>query len=159
MAQSGQSASAINTNYSNITIGSLEDLGGGLKLDFAYQLTANFNNLQNAQNRNSHIGIVSDSWGGIWYGTNEMLYESYYYTVDPLDGAAGLGGNLQILGTPGYGRVFDAPCHGPKRVRWHSGQRLRGLLSSRLERHLVQLAELQRLHRRCVRDPANVCRH
>ncbi len=32
----------INTNYSNITIASLEDLGGGLKLDFAYQLTANF---------------------------------------------------------------------------------------------------------------------
>src|SRR5262245_34297622 len=113
VAQSGTSASAINTNYSNITIGSLEDLGGGLKLDFAYQLTANFNQLNNAQNRNSHIGLVGDSWGGIWYGTNEMLYESYYYTVDPLDGAAGLGGNLQILGTPGYGRVFDAPASDP----------------------------------------------
>ena len=112
-AQTGTSASAINTNYSNITIGSLEDLGGGLKLDFAYQLTANFNNLQAASNRNSHIGLVSDSWGGVWYGTNEMLYESYYYTVDPLDGAAGLGGNLQILGTPGYGRVFDAPASDP----------------------------------------------
>jgi hypothetical protein len=113
VAQPGQSASAINTNYSNITVGSLEDLGGGLKLDFAYQLTANFNQLNNAQNRNSHIGIVSDSWGGVWYGTNEMLYEAYYYTVDPLDGAAGLGGNLQILGTPGYGRVFDAPTSDP----------------------------------------------
>ena len=113
VAQTGTSVSAINTNYSNITIGSLEDLGGGLKLDFAYQLTANFNNLQAATNRNSHIGIVSDSWGGVWYGTNEMLYESYYYTVDPLDGAAGLGGNLQVLGTPGYGRVFDAPGSDP----------------------------------------------
>jgi predicted porin len=113
VAQTGTSVSAINTNYSNITIGSLEDLGGGLKLDFAYQLTANFNQLNNAQNRNSHIGVVSDSWGGIWYGTNEMLYEAYYYTVDPLDGAAGLGGNLQILGTPGYGRVFDAPTSDP----------------------------------------------
>jgi predicted porin len=38
-----------------------------------------------------------------------MLYEAYYYTVDPLDGAAGLGGNLQMLGTPGFGNVFDAP--------------------------------------------------
>ncbi|HTO42561.1 MAG TPA: porin, partial [Burkholderiales bacterium] len=113
VAQPGTSVSAINTNYSNITIGSLEDLGGGLKLDFAYQLTANFNNLQAATNRNSHIGLVGDSWGGIWYGTNEMLYESYYYTVDPLDGAAGLGGNLQVLGTPGYGRVFDAPASDP----------------------------------------------
>jgi predicted porin len=103
----------INTNYSNITIGSLEDLGGGLKLDFAYQLTANFQSATNAAtNRNSHIGLVSDSWGGVWYGTNEMLYESYYYTVDPLDGAAGMGGNLQLLGTPGFGNVFDNPAGG-----------------------------------------------
>ena len=114
VAQTGSSASAINTNYSNITIGSLEDLGGGLKLDFAYQLTANFQSSTNAAtNRNSHIGLVGDSWGGIWYGTNEMLYESYYYTVDPLDGAAGLGGNLQMLGTPGYGAVFDNPGADP----------------------------------------------
>ncbi|HTS54608.1 MAG TPA: porin [Burkholderiales bacterium] len=112
-AQQGVSAAAINTNYSNITIGSLEDLGGGLKLDFAYQLTANFQNTQAASNRNSHIGLVGDSWGGIWYGTNEQLYESYYYTVDPLDGAAGMGGNLQMLGTPGYNVVFDAPAGNP----------------------------------------------
>ena len=99
----------INTNYSNITIGSLEDLGGGLKLDFAYQLTANFQSATNAAtNRNSHIGLVGDSWGGVWWGTNEMLYESYYYTVDPLDGAAGMGGNLQMMGTPGFGNVFDS---------------------------------------------------
>ena len=98
----------INTNYSNITIGSLEDLGGGLKLDFAYQLQANFQNTANgAFNRNSHIGLVSDSWGGVWYGTNEQLYEAYMYTVDPLDGAAGMGGNLQMLGTPGFGQVFQ----------------------------------------------------
>src|SRR6185295_13067611 len=108
VAQTGTSNTHINTNYSNITIGSLEDLGGGLKLDFAYQLTANFQNTSNAAtNRNSHIGIVSDSWGGVWYGTNEQLYEAYYYTVDPLDGAAGLGGNLQMLGTPGFGNVFQ----------------------------------------------------
>jgi predicted porin len=108
-AQQGVTRTGINTNYSNITIGSMEDLGGGLKLDFAYQLTANFQSTSNAAtNRNSHIGLVGDSWGGVWIGTNENLYERYYYTVDPLDGAAGIGGNLSIMGTPGYGYVFDA---------------------------------------------------
>src|SRR6476659_8986862 len=106
---SGQTTTGVNTNYTNITIGSMEDLGGGLKLDFAYQFTANFQSTTaSPQNRNSHIGLVGDSWGGVWIGTNENLYERYYYTVDPLDGAAGIGGNLSILGTPGYGQVFDA---------------------------------------------------
>jgi predicted porin len=106
----GQTNVGLNTNYSNITIASMEDLGGGLKLDFAYQLTANFQTTSNsASNRNSHIGLVGDTWGGVWYGTNENLYERYFYTVDPLDGAAGMGGNLQILGSPGYGSVFDNP--------------------------------------------------
>jgi predicted porin len=106
----------LTSNYSNITIGSLEDLGGGLKLDFAFQMDPNLTNNGAVFNRNSHIGLVGDSWGGVWYGTNEMLYESYYYTIDPLDGAAGLGGNLQMLGTPGYGTVFDVsktPPNGP----------------------------------------------
>ena len=82
----------------------MEDLGGGLKLDFAYQITAPINGNNNVQNRNSHIGLVGDSWGGVWWGSNENLYERYFYTVDPLDGAAGMGGNLQILGSPGYGQ-------------------------------------------------------
>jgi len=112
-AQQGLTRTGINANYSNITIGSMEDLGGGLKLDFAYQITAPMNGNNNVQNRNSHIGLVGDSWGGIWWGTNENLYERYYYSVDPLDGAAGMGGNLQVLGSPGYGSVFDAPNGNP----------------------------------------------
>ena len=112
-AQQGVSRTGINANYSNITIGSMEDLGGGLKLDFAYQITAPINGNNNVQNRNSHIGLVGDSWGGVWWGSNENLYERYLYTADPLDGAAGLGGNLQMLGTPGYGVVFDAPNGSP----------------------------------------------
>jgi predicted porin len=108
-AQNGLTRTGINTNYSNITIGSMEDLGGGLKLDFAYQFTANFQATNSSpSNRNSHLGLVGDQWGGVWIGTNENLYERYYYTVDPLDGAAGIGGNLSLLGTPGYGQVFDA---------------------------------------------------
>ena len=113
-AERGITLTGIDTNYSNITIGSMEDLGGGLKLDFAYQLTANFQQGNAATNRNSHIGLTGDSWGGVWYGTNENLYERYLYTVDPLDGAAGVGGNLSILGSPGYGTVFDAPAGDPR---------------------------------------------
>jgi len=93
------------SNYTNITIASLEDLGGGLKLDFAAQIDWNTVNTGGLNNRNSHIGLVGESWGGVWYGSNENIYERYFYTQDPLDGAAGLGGNLQIMGTPG-GAVF-----------------------------------------------------
>jgi predicted porin len=96
----------VSSNYSNVTISSVDDLGGGLKLDFAYQITAPTSSVGGVSNRNSHIGLVGDSWGGIWYGSNENIYERYYYTVDPLDGAAGLGGNLAIMGTPG-GAVFS----------------------------------------------------
>jgi predicted porin len=95
------------TNYSNVTIASMEDLGGGLKLDFAFQLVApTASATSSVNNRNSHIGLVGESWGGVWYGSNENIYERYFYTIDPLDGAAGLGGNLQMLGTPG-GVVFS----------------------------------------------------
>jgi hypothetical protein len=72
--QAGVSSTGLNTNYSNITIGSLEDLGGGLKLDFAYQLTANFQNTSNAAtNRNSHIGVVSDKDAVDWGFSGPML--------------------------------------------------------------------------------------
>jgi predicted porin len=101
------------SNYSNVTITSVDDLGGGLKLDFAFQMVAPTQGNNNVANRNSHIGLVSESWGGVWYGTNENIYERYFYTIDPLDGAAGLGGNLQIMGNPGAGRVFDAPSGNP----------------------------------------------
>jgi len=104
--QNGLNNFGVATNYSNITIGSMEDLGGGLKLDFAFQLVAPTASVSGVSNRNSHIGLVGDSWGGVWIGSNENIYERYFYTIDPLDGAAGLGGNLQILGTPG-GAVFS----------------------------------------------------
>jgi len=107
----GGSNYQLTNNYSNVTISSVDDLGGGLKLDFAFQIVTPLTSAQQdaaeVYNRNSHIGLVSESWGGIWYGTNENLYERYFYSIDPLDGAAGIGGNLQMLGTPGYGVVFD----------------------------------------------------
>ena len=112
---SGQSLSTfgVQSNYSNVTITSVDDLGGGLKLDFAFQMVAPTNNNTTVSNRNSHIGLVSESWGGVWYGTNENIYERYLYSIDPLDGAAGLGGNLQIMGNPGAGSVFDAARGNP----------------------------------------------
>jgi predicted porin len=101
------------TNYSNVTITSVDDLGGGLKLDFAFQLVAPTASNSNVANRNSHIGLVSESWGGVWYGSNENIYERYLYSIDPLDGAQGLGGNLQMMGNPGAGHVFDAASGNP----------------------------------------------
>ena len=67
----GVSNFGVSSNYSNVTISSVDDLGGGLKLDFAYQITAPTSSVGGVSNRNSHIGLVSDSWGGIWYGSNE----------------------------------------------------------------------------------------
>jgi predicted porin len=106
--QSGLTSTGVASNYSNVTISSTDDIGNGMKVDFAYQITAPTNNNAGVSNRNSHIGVVSDSWGGVWYGTNENIYERYLYTIDPIDGAAGLGGNLSLLGNPGAGHVFDA---------------------------------------------------
>ena len=104
----GVTNTGVASNYSNVTISSTDDIGNGMKIDFAYQITAPTNNNAGVSNRNSHIGIVSDSWGGVWYGTNENIYERYLYTIDPIDGAAGLGGNLSLLANPGAGTVFDA---------------------------------------------------
>jgi len=101
----GTSNFGVTSNYTNVTISSLEDLGGGLKLDFAAQIAWDTKSVNTLSNRNSHIGLVGESWGGVWIGSNENIYERYFYTIDPLDGAAGLGGNLQMLGTPG-GAVF-----------------------------------------------------
>jgi predicted porin len=114
----GVSNFGVSSNYSNVTISSVDDLGGGLKLDFAYQITAPTSSVGGVSNRNSHIGLVSDSWGGIWYGSNENIYERYYYSVDPLDGAAGLGGNLAIMGTPG-GQVFSTYGNNPGSYSWY----------------------------------------
>jgi predicted porin len=99
----GENTNGVTTTYSNITISSVDDLGGGLKLDFAAQMDWGGINTAGAglSNRNSHIGLVSESWGGVWYGTNENIYERYFYSIDPIDGAMGTGGNLTIMGNPG----------------------------------------------------------
>ncbi len=100
-------------SYSHMDIESVDDIGGGNKIVFHYQMdisgtsSAATTNAGGAiGNRNSFIGVVGD-WGAFKMGTNENVYERMMYTADPLDGAAGVGGNLNILGTPGAGTVFE----------------------------------------------------
>jgi predicted porin len=108
----GFSQYGITSNYSNINIRSEEDLGNGLKVLFQYQvdISQTGSPIQSTNSslrtRNSYLGL-GGGWGAVKYGTNENVYEQYLYQADPLDGAAGVGGNLQMFGSPGYGVVFD----------------------------------------------------
>ncbi len=103
------SRNQLNANYSNINIGSTDDIGNGNKVIFNYQLVVNPSQATpggNPFNRNSYLGIAG-TWGAFKMGTNENVYERFMYQADPLDGALGPGGNLMILGTPGAGTAFD----------------------------------------------------
>jgi predicted porin len=110
--QEGFSQYGITSNYSNINIRSEEDLGNGLKVLFQYQvdISQTGSPIQSTNStlktRNSYLGL-GGGWGAVKFGTNENVYEQYLYQADPLDGAAGVGGNLQMFGSPGYGVVFD----------------------------------------------------
>lgn len=99
----------LNSNYSHVDLESVDDIGGGNKVIFHYQLYAMPQNAQgvNDANRNSFLGIAG-TWGAFKMGTNENVYERMMYTADPLDGALGPGGNLNLLGTPGANTIFDA---------------------------------------------------
>jgi predicted porin len=99
----------LNSNYSHVDIESVDDIGGGNKVIFHYQLVAQPQNASgnNNFNRNSFLGVAG-SWGAFKMGTNENVYERFMYTADPLDGAVGPGGNLNLLGTPGANVIFQA---------------------------------------------------
>jgi predicted porin len=105
----GGTTIGLSRNYSWLGVGSTEDLGNGLKLDVFLQFQMEPEKNAGITNRNSRVGFTGESWGGIWYGSNENIYERYLYSTDPLDGAMGVGGNLSIFGTPGYNTVFNAP--------------------------------------------------
>lgn len=110
----GFSLYGIASNYSNINLRSEEDLGNGLKVLFQYQFDISntgaridqVSSSNSMRSRNSYLGL-GGGWGAVKFGTNENIYEQYLYQADPLDGAAGVGGNLQMFGSPGYGVVFD----------------------------------------------------
>jgi len=108
----GYSTLGFTSNYSNVNLNSTEDLGDGNKVVFNAQL--DFSNTGSTvhdvsgslKQRNTYLGFEG-GWGSLRMGINEHIYERYMYQSDVLDGAAGIGGNLQMLGSPGYGVVFD----------------------------------------------------
>jgi predicted porin len=103
----GFSQSNLANNYSNFNISSSDDIGGGNSVVLNIQTAVGLGDTGSTLgNRNSYIGFKG-GWGGLYWGTNENIYEQYMYESDPLDGAVGLGGNLSLLGTPGVGRVFE----------------------------------------------------
>jgi len=112
------SRTQLNANYSHVDLESVDDIGGGNKVIFHYQLVAQPQNASAGNpggpnddfNRNSFLG-VQGGWGAFKMGTNENVYERFMYTADPLDGAVGPGGNLMLLGTPG-GCAFQAGLGG-----------------------------------------------
>jgi len=109
----GLTTNQLHPSYSHLDIESSEDIGNGNKIVFHYQFdisgtsTAAPNLAGGAiGNRNSFIGIAG-TWGAFKVGTNENVYERFQYQSDPLDGAVGPGGNLNILATPGAATVFE----------------------------------------------------
>jgi predicted porin len=105
---SSLTTTSLNAHYSHIDLESVDDIGGGNKVIFHYQMQVNPESTSgNPFNRNSFLGVAG-GWGAFKMGTNENVYERFMYTADPIDGALGPGGNLNILGTPGAGAVFQA---------------------------------------------------
>jgi len=103
----------LNANYSNFNLESVDDIGGGNKVIFHYQFDVSgsaHGGLPNTGatlgNRNSFLGVAG-GWGAFKMGTNENVYERMMYSADPIDGALGPGGNLNILGTAGNS-IFQA---------------------------------------------------
>ena len=95
------SSTSLANNYSHIDIDSTDDIGDGNKIIFKYQLVANTGSLGDSpSNRNSYLGVTG-GWGTFKMGTNENVYERFMYESDPLDGAVGVGGNIQMLGHSG----------------------------------------------------------
>jgi predicted porin len=106
---SGLSKTSLATNYSNMNITSVDDIGNGNKVVANLQLDlGSMNNTGSIGNRNSYLGIEG-GWGSFRMGTNENVYERWNYESDPLDGAMGIGGNIQMLGNTGFqgGGWFD----------------------------------------------------
>jgi len=100
-AGDGIARQSLATNYSNVNITSVDDIGNGNKVVMNLQLDVGaMSNTGSINNRNSYLGIEG-GWGSFKMGTNENVYERWAYESDPLDGAMGIGGNIQMLGQTG----------------------------------------------------------
>jgi len=97
----GVNRTSLATNYTNMNVSSVDDIGNGNKIiaNIQFDLGA-MNNTSSFNNRNSYLGIEG-GWGSFKMGTNENVYERWAYESDPLDGAMGIGGNIQMLGNTG----------------------------------------------------------
>ncbi|MFO1321898.1 MAG: porin [Burkholderiales bacterium] len=110
----GWSTLGLTSTYSNINLNSTEDIGDGNKVVFNYSFDVSNTGstvhdvgaTNNLKSRNTFIGFEG-GWGSLRMGINEHIYERYMYMSDTMDGAAGIGGNLQMLGTAGFGNVFQ----------------------------------------------------
>jgi porin-like protein len=98
---SGVARTSLATNYTNMNVSSVDDIGNGNKViaNIQFDLGA-MSNTSSFNNRNSYLGIEG-GWGSFKMGTNENVYERWAYESDPLDGAMGIGGNIQMLGNTG----------------------------------------------------------
>jgi hypothetical protein len=113
-AGEAKTITSLHATYSFINFNSETELGMGTKAVVQYQIDVSgtgagmdtLNKDHWMRNRDSFLGFAG-SWGALKWGTNENVYEQYLYQADPLDGAAGTGGNLQMFGSPGYGVIFD----------------------------------------------------
>jgi predicted porin len=106
---SGVNRASLATNYTNMNVSSVDDIGNGNKVIANIQFDlGSMNNTSSFNNRNSYLGIEG-GWGSFKMGTNENVYERWNYESDPLDGAMGIGGNIQMLGNTGLqgGGWFD----------------------------------------------------
>ncbi len=115
---SGLTTNQLFPSYSNFNLSSTDDIGNGNKVIFNYQFDISGTSSAHPGlaggaigNRNSYLGFAG-SWGAFKMGTNENVYERHMYQADTLDGAMGTGGNLNILGTPGAGTVFEVGQRG-----------------------------------------------
>jgi len=103
----GLNRTSLATNYSNVNIASVDDIGNGNKIILNLQMDWGAENtaIGGVANRNSYLGIAGD-WGAFKMGTNENVYERFMYESSPLDGAMGIGSNIQMLGQSGLGTGF-----------------------------------------------------
>ena len=104
----GRGASSLHTAYSLMNINSTEDIGDGNKAIYNLQLDLGGHTEGGSAVtiRNTSLGLAG-GWGSFNMGVNEHIYERYMYLSDAIDVAAGPGSNLWILGSPGYGVIFN----------------------------------------------------
>jgi predicted porin len=71
----------LNANYSHVDLESVDDIGGGNKIYFHYQLNAT-PKMQRASTITTAIAFwACRGWGAFKMGTNENVYERFMYTA------------------------------------------------------------------------------